>query len=355
MKFVVRALTATAVAAAVAALAGCSATSPAPGSAEGSSAGTKLVVYTPQGDPVRGGYITKHAKSDLGLDVKLVNGAGGDLATRLIAEKNNPQADVVVVLGAPQLNRIDQAGVLQPFAPDWAGKIPSAFASGSKDFTLLTQTPIAIAYNASTMTAAQAPSSWTDLAKPEYKDKFAFPALTSQTGQAAAVGILWRYADHTTGTVSQKGWDTLAAILHNAKQTAAGAPFDWAQVRSGVQPIVVSWLGGIQTGTSDNTIDLRIVDAVGGSPFVNGGVGMVKDTKNAAAARKFIDWFGSDSFQVGFVTATKNDTPLNPDAVKRLPGAEQGLRQVTPQKIDWGVVSQRLSDWLQKIQLDVQG
>lgn len=353
-----RILSAVALAAVAIALTGCAATSagtPATSTHAESSAGTKLVVYTPQGDPLRGEYITEHAGSELGLDVTLVSGAGGDLAARLIAEKNNPQADVVVGLGAPQLNQIDQAGVLQPYTPTWSGSIPSTFASGSKNFTLLTQTPIAIAYNASTMSAADAPKSWEDLAKPAFKNAFVFPSLTSQTGQAAAIGILWRYTDHTTGAVSEKGWSRLEAILANAQPTAAGAKFDWAPVKSGAQPVVVNWLGGIQTGATDNGIDLQVVDATGGSPYVTAGIGLAGGSRNVAAAKKFIDWFGSTEFQVRFVKATQNDTPLNRDAVTELPGAEAAIRQVAPQKIDWGVVSKQLPKWLQKIQLDVQG
>ncbi|XVQ09608.1 extracellular solute-binding protein [Spirillospora sp. CA-255316] len=334
----------------VAALTGC-----APGGGSDSASDGPLVVYTPQGDGGRGAYITEHAKSELGMNVKLVTGGGGDLQTRLVSEKNNPQADVVLGLGEAQLHQVAAKGVLAPYAPAWANQIPENFRGKTQDFTLLTQTPIVIAYNTARMGAAEAPRTWEDLAKPNYKNKFVLPGLTGQTGQAVAVGLLWRYADHKTGEVSPQGWDILSKVLDNALPVPEGKKFDWGMVSSGQTPIVVNWLGGVQTGAADNKLTMQVVSAPGGMPFVSTGIGTVKGTKRKADAQKFINWFGSANFQVGFVKATRNDTPLNSDAVRRLPEDAAALAKVSKQDIDWSVVARKLPSWLEKIQLELQG
>ncbi len=60
----------------------------------GSALAESLTVYSPQGGE-RGAWIAEQAKAG-GHDIELLNAAGGELFDRLIAEKNNPQADVVL-------------------------------------------------------------------------------------------------------------------------------------------------------------------------------------------------------------------------------------------------------------------
>lgn len=326
---------------------------PSSSSASGASS-SSLVVYAPMEGP-RAEWLTTEAKDQLGLDVKFVVGGGGDLASRLIAEKNNPQADVAVGLGESLMNGLAAEKVLLEFSPSWASDIPKDLRSSSKDFTLYTQTPIVIAYNTAVMAAADAPKTWEDLAAPEYKDKFVFPALTGQTGQAAVVGLLWPYVDKKSGEVSDKGWDVLKSVLTNAKPMAAGQNVDWNWVKSGEVPILVNWLGGVETGAKDNGLELKVVAPKDGTPFVSTGVALVKGSKNTDAAKKFLDWFGSAETQVAFVKATNNDTPLNPGALDKLPDAKASVEQVKKQQIDWTIVTPHLTDWMEKIQLGIVG
>lgn len=314
-----------------------------------------LVVYAPMEGP-RAEWITEHAKKELDLDVTVVVGNGGDLASRLVAEKNNMQADVIVGLGEAQINTLAGEGILASYQPSWAPEIPENLRASSDKFTLYTQTPIVIAYNQASMPDAEAPTSWEDLADPVYKDKFVFPALTGQTGQAAIVGMLWPYIDEKSGSVSDEGWDMLKRVLDNAKPMAEGQAMDWAEVASGEMPIVVSWLGGIETAAKDNGItSMRVVSPAAGTPFVSTGVALTANDKHSSSGEKFLDWFGSASTQVAFVEATNNDTPLNPEALKELPASKASVEQVDKQPIDWTVVTPHLTEWMQKVQLEIVG
>lgn len=335
----------------VAVLTGCAAPATV---APSETVGTSLVVYAPMEGP-RAKWLTEHAKSELGLDVKFVVGGGADLAARLTAEKNNAQADAVIGLGEAQLNQLGADKALVGYEPKWASEIPENLRSVSKEFTLYTQTPIVIAYNAAVMTDAAAPASWEDLAKPEYKGKFVFPALAGQTGRAAIVGLLWPYVDKSSGTVSDKGWAVLKSVLTNAKPMAAGQNVDWNWVKSGEVPILVNWLGGVETGAKDNGLSLKVVAPTAGTPFVSTGVALAAGSKNAGTAKKFLDWFGEAATQVAFVKATNNDTPLNPKALEELPEVKASVTKVEKQAIDWTVVTPHLTEWMQKVQLDIVG
>ncbi|MDO5512857.1 MAG: extracellular solute-binding protein [Corynebacterium sp.] len=296
--------------------------------------------------------MTTRAKEELGVDVQFVTGGGGDLTSRIKQEKHNSQADLVLGVGEAQLAELDAEGLFEPYTPEWADKIPSEFAREDAGYTLFSQTPVVMAYNPEVMSESEAPSRWEDLAKPEYKDKFVLPSVTGQTGQAFMVGVLWRYADPVTGEVSDEGWETLEGIMSNSLQLAQGEKFDWNRVVSGEVPIHVSWLGGIQVAAEDFGITMEPIDAEGGSPFVNTGVGVIKGG-DTGQAQEFIDWFGSAQLQTEFVNETNNDTPLNEDALKNLPEQRASIESVTPQEIDWAVVSENLTEWMQRVQLQV--
>ena len=54
----------------------------------------KLIVYTNANSDGRGEWLIEKAKG-AGFDIEIVGAGGADLTNRLIAEKNNPIADVV--------------------------------------------------------------------------------------------------------------------------------------------------------------------------------------------------------------------------------------------------------------------
>ncbi|MDO5533575.1 MAG: extracellular solute-binding protein [Propionibacteriaceae bacterium] len=324
------------------------------GAPTGQDAGGPLVVYSPWGDDMRAPFILEGAQEQ-GIEIEFVMGGGGELTSRLLAERNNSQADVVLGIGVPQMFQIADAGILSPYSPSWEDKIPEAFSVGDAPFTLLSQTPIVLAYNADRLAPADVPTSWDALAESRYKDKYIFPGVTSQTGQAAVAGILWRHADQQTGEVSEQGWEALTAIIKNARQVPAGQAYDWAKVASGEIPLIPSWLGFALTGGEDNGFNVEIADTEGGTPFISTGVGLVANSKRQETAKKFIDWFGGADFQASFVEATNNDAPVNPEALDQLPEVKEQLAGITPQPLDWKLVSEQMPGWLQRIQLEILG
>lgn len=321
-------------------------------SSDAAASNGPLVIYSPQGEGKRGEFMTTHAKQDLDMDIEFVSGGGGELTSRLIQERNNSQADLVLGIGEAQLAELDSKDLFEPYTPEWSGTIPAEFARESAGYTLFSQTPVVMAYNSDHLSAEEAPSKWEDLARPEYKDKFILPGVTGQTGQAMMVGILWRYVDPATGEVSDEGWQILKQVMDNAVQLAEGEKFDWNRTVNGEVPIHVGWLGGLQTASEDNNVPFEIIDAEGGSPFVNTGVGVVKGG-DVAKAQEFIDWFGGADLQTAFVKETNNDTPLNEDALEQLPEDKAALEEITPQDIDWAIVAEHLTRWNQRVQLEI--
>ena len=312
-----------------------------------------LVIYAPWNEQ-RADFVTDAAAEELGIDVKFLIGGGGELTDRLIAEKENSQADIVLGIGESQMNRIAREGIFEPYLPEWSDKVPAAYIDPQNRFTLYSQVPVVVSYNAGVMNPADAPTSWLDLADAAYEGKFVLPGLGGQTGQATVAGILWRFADPTTGEVSDEGWEVLRDIYSNEIPLGEGERTDLNWIATGEMPIYITWRGGVAFADADNdSFELTVIDTEGGTPFVSTGIGITADTGSPTVARQFVDWFGSADFQIRFVDATNNDPPANEDAIPELPTANEWLSQVSRQDIDWLVVSSVLDGWLERIELDI--
>ena len=162
----------TLVAAAVAAtlLAGCGAGTATPAaSGEPSSTSTvpsseTLVVYTNSNGEGRGEWWTTEA-AKAGFKIEVVGAGGADATNKLIAEKNNPIADVAFGLNNMYFAQIKAAGALEPFEPAWAGEVDTAVGDkgDGKAYWPLVKQDILLGYNADKFSADAAPKDWTDL------------------------------------------------------------------------------------------------------------------------------------------------------------------------------------------------
>lgn len=319
---------------------------------EGSGSKT-LVVYSPASEDATK-FLKKQAKADLGLTLKFIGGRGGELTQRLITEKNNTQADVVAGIVPASMYQLKAADVLQPYSPPWADALPPTAKDADGNFASIWQTPIVIAHNTQAMPAADAPAAWTDLADPKYNQKFVIGSLTSQTVQTYLAGILWQYADPSTGDVSDEGWSVLAEIFANRRPLPEGQPIPWDLVADGTTPIVLTWAGDVVTSGPKFNVAVDVVNTTGGTPFVYEAIGITSQTANLDNAKRYVDWFGSSELQTAYVKAVGNVTPLDPVALEAAPAEARALlEKVSPQDIDWSVAGSKLTEWMQKIQLDI--
>lgn len=157
-------------------LAGCgssgSAASPTgpSGSAASSAPGVSaLVVYSAQGydKPV-----TEAFTKATGIPVKLVDDSTGPLLTKVAAERNNPQWDVLWVDGATAFAALDKQGQLAPYTPAGAtfttaaaATVPANHSFNPTGLTVMA----ALIYNAAR--ASSVPATYEDLLGSAYQGK----------------------------------------------------------------------------------------------------------------------------------------------------------------------------------------
>ncbi len=283
-----------------------------------------ITVYTALEDDHIAKYLPLFEKEHPDIKVNKVRDSTGVVIAKLLAEKDNPQADAVWGLAVSSLLVADRQGMLEPYAPKGLENVLPKF----KD----TRTPphwvgidawmSAFCVNTAEMKKKNLPipQSWADLTKPEYKGLIVMsnPA-SSGTGFLSVSAMLQMKGE-------QEGWKYLDALDKNVSQ----------YVHSGSKPCKVAGSGEYPIGIS---FDYRAVKQKNaGEPieavFPKEGSGwdieanaLVKKAAIAPAAKTFLDWAiskeASKLYAEGFpITAVKTDVSIPPgyptDPIKQL-------------------------------------
>ena len=169
-----------------------------------------LMVYSPQAAEERGVWIKEHAEAALGFEINFLSAKGGELSERLRAEKNNPQADVIMGLVQTAMYQLKEEDLITPYVPSWTEGLPEVYQDPDGYFNSYWQTPIVIGYNTDYVT--NPPASWQDLIKEEYKGLYSIGVNTKQTVRTYIVGMLWPYYDAEIDDITDEGWEFLKAL-----------------------------------------------------------------------------------------------------------------------------------------------
>ena len=309
-----------------------------------------ITVYSPQGEE-RAVWITEQAEA-AGHEIVMLSAGGGELFDRLLAEKANPQADVVLGLIDASMAALKTEGLFQPHVPTWAEGLAEVYKGPDGMVHKFWQTPIVLAYNSDAMSAEEAPDSWLDLTKPEYQGKYVIGPTAWQTTKTYLVGVLVRFADEN-GEISDEGWDFMQAFYDNAIVVDSGDAKTAAFV-NGEATIDLNWFGGVGRQADNVGYNAVMVDTVGGTPFISEGIAVMAGTDQLDESRAFVDWFGSPEFMIAYATEY-GQVPVHPDAIAGSPDAvKANAILVSPQPITWEAVALKIDAWMQRIELEIK-
>lgn len=143
------------------------------GTDESKDEGT-LTVYLNDFDDI----IADMFEQKTGYKVNLVTGNGAELMSRIEAEKGNPHWDVIWADMMPSINALGEQGqLLEGWTPSNEANLTETYRSYVPETKSYYPTGAhaagVIVYNTDKFSEAQAPHSWSDLAKPEYKGQIA--------------------------------------------------------------------------------------------------------------------------------------------------------------------------------------
>ena len=251
---------------------------------------TELLAYTAlETDQIKA-YEEAFKKANPNIDVKWVRDSTGVITAKLLAEKANPQADVVVGVSASSLAVLENEGMLQPYAPKGLEKISPQYRDPKNppEWVGMDVYGAAICFN--TVEAQKQnlpkPTSWEDLTKPIYKGKVVMPnPASSGTGYLDVAGWVQMWGD-------QKAWKFMDALHDNIAQYTHSGSKPCRQAGAGEFPIGVSFeYRAVTTKKSGAPID--IIFPSEGLGWDLEASGIMKNTKKVEAARAMMDWLVS--------------------------------------------------------------
>ncbi|WP_247829038.1 extracellular solute-binding protein [Arthrobacter antioxidans] len=336
-------------------LSACGDASTESGAGSTAGAGEALVVYTNSNSEGRGEWLQEKAAT-AGFEIEIVGAGGADATNKLIAEKNNPVADVVYGLNNVYYEQLKSEDALEPYTPAWSSEVDESLADPAEEkaYWPLVQQAIVLAYNADAVPEADAPEDWTDLwTEDEYKDRYErVSGMGAATTQLVMAGILSRYKDENGDLgVSDEGWQQIEQYFQNGVPAVTDldlfARFADGEVDFGQMPS-----SSIPGREEAYDVTSGVVTPDVGVPYAVEQVALVKGSDNQDEAKEFIDWFGSGEVQ-GEWAEEFNSLPVNETALDSAkPETIAFDEQFTHQDIDWTFVQENLGSWIEKIELE---
>ena len=252
-----------------------------------------LTLYSaqhPQVDAVLAAEFTK----ETGIKVLLHEGEGPDIASQIIQEGADSPADVFLTENSPELNLLDEKGLLASVAPATLQQIPAQYSATDGDWLGILARENVLAYNPAKISVGALPASLLDLAKPEWKGKVGFApsdadflplvsAVIKQDGKAAA--LAWLQGLKANGLIYQDDESVVAAVARGDVATGIINNYYWYRLETELGP---------------DKIDSKIYHFKGGD--IGGlidvsGAAVLKSSKNQAAAQEFLAFLASQKAQ----------------------------------------------------------
>lgn len=283
------------------------------GEGEEKATSGEITVYTALEDEQVSEYLAAFQEAYPDITVNVVRESTGIITARLIAEKDNPQADVVWGTAASSMMVLDDMGALKPYEPEGCDRILPQFKSDKEVPTWVGIDAWETAFVINTeeieklgMTADDI-QSYEDLLDPRLKGQIVMSNPNSSgTGFLTVSAILQLYGKDTDA-----GWDYLDQLHENIGQ----------YVHSGSKPAKMAASGECAVGISfgyagisqrDKGAPVEVVFPEEGSGWdLEANALMEKDEINPAAYT-FLDWAISDDamdlYRVNYPIVTVENT-----------------------------------------------
>ncbi len=248
---------------------------------------TQLTVYTAVEAEDLKRYAAAFNEDYPDIQINWVRDSTGIITAKLLAEKNNPQADLIWGLAATSLLLMKSEGMLEAYAPKGLDKLDPKFRDQDDPpfWTGMDAWVAAICFN--TVEAAKfnlpQPTSWQDLTKPVYKGHVAMPNPNS-SGTGFLDVSSWLQIFGADG-----GWKFMDALHENISHYTHSGSKPCKQAASGEVPIGVSFaFRGAKSKAKGAPIEIIIPSE--GIGWDMEATAIVKGTDKLDAVKKLVDW-----------------------------------------------------------------
>ncbi|MBX7146122.1 MAG: putative 2-aminoethylphosphonate ABC transporter substrate-binding protein [Alphaproteobacteria bacterium] len=224
------------------------------------------------------------------INLEWVRDSTGPITARLLAEKNNRQADVIWGIAATSLMVLKKQNMLEPYASPDSHNLKANFKDQDRIPSWIGMDAWASAICFNTKEAKKLnlskPSSWQDLLKPEYKNHIVMPNPNS-SGTGYLTVSAWI---QTMG--EQKAWAYMDDLHKNIGTYLHSGSKPCTETGRGEYPIGISYayLGVME---KNKGAPLDIILPKEGLGWEMEGAAIMKGTKKLEMAKRLLDFAAS--------------------------------------------------------------
>ena len=258
---------------------------------------TELLVYTALETDQLKAYTESFQKTNPNIDLKFVRDSTGVITAKLLAEKANPQADVILGVAASSMEIFRAEGMLAPYAPASFNALNRKYSEAGNPPAWVGMDVFAavVCYNTveGQKKGIPKPETWADLTKPVYKGQITMPnPASSGTGFFDVTAWL-----QTMGEAN--GWKYMDALHENIAQYTHSGSKPCRQAAAGEFVVGISFdFRGNDVKAKGAPVEL--VFPKEGLGWDLEAVGIVKTTKKMDAAKKLVDWVATKEANEAF-------------------------------------------------------
>jgi iron(III) transport system substrate-binding protein len=250
-----------------------------------------LTVYTALEADLLPVYQKSFEAANPDIRIQWVRDSTGVITAKLLAEKDNPQADVVLGTAATSLLLLKSEGMLDAFAPTGIEKLDPRFVDQDQPPYWVGTNAWSAALCVNTVEMENhklpMPTSWADLTKPEYEGFIVMPnPASSGTGFLDVSSWLQMMGE-------ENGWAFMDALHQNIASYTHSGSKPCTLAASGEYPIGISFEFRAAKLAAEGAPIAAVIPSEGigwdmeASAIING-------TDEPEAARALIDWSVSD-------------------------------------------------------------
>ncbi|MDY7622515.1 iron ABC transporter substrate-binding protein [Raoultella planticola] len=248
--------------------------------------GEGIVVYNAQHENLVKSWVDGFTK-ETGIKVTLRNGGDSELGNQLVQEGAASPADVFLTENSPSMVLVDNAKLFAPLNADTLSQVAPEFRPEHGRWIGIAARSTVFVYNPEKISESQLPHSLMDLAKPEWKGRWAaspsgadFQAIVSAMlalkGEKATLD--WLKA-MKTNFVAYKGNSTVMKAV-NAGQIDGGVIYHYYR-----------FVDQAKTGENSKNTKLHYFKHQDPGAFVSiSGGGVLASSKHKEQAQAFIKW-----------------------------------------------------------------
>ncbi|MET4887221.1 iron ABC transporter substrate-binding protein [Enterobacter asburiae] len=245
-----------------------------------------IVVYNAQHENLVKSWVDGFTK-ETGIKVTLRNGDDSELGNQLVQEGSASPADVFLTENSPSMVLVDNANLFAPLDADTLKQVPAEYRPAHGRWIGIAARSTVFVYNPEKLNEQQLPESLMDLAKPEWKGRWA-ASPSGADFQAIVSAMLALKGEKTTlewlkamkaNSVAYKGNSTVMKAV-NAGQIDGGVIYHYYR-----------FVDQSKTGENSKNTQLYYFKHQDPGAFVSlSGGGVLASSKHKAQAQAFIKY-----------------------------------------------------------------